>query len=128
MHIRLVEAELFQANGQTDRHDEANIRFRNLRKVSKRERLKSHQNSPRNPKSVLILDPSSLFNICGRQRWRQYVTHKCCRLDEKCVTAVSPTDKVLTYTPNSLAKSLFQRPNYNLKFRFTPFFTGHADS
>jgi len=30
MKIRPVVAELFHVDGQTDRHDEANIRFRNF--------------------------------------------------------------------------------------------------
>jgi hypothetical protein len=35
MTIRSVGAELFHADGQTDRHDEANGRFRNFAKAPK---------------------------------------------------------------------------------------------
>ena len=39
MKIRPVEAELFHANGQMDRHDEANSRFfRNFEKTLKKEK------------------------------------------------------------------------------------------
>ena len=43
--------------------------------------------------------------------------NKCCRLDKKCVTAESPTDKRLTITPNGLTKFLFQRANYNYRLK-----------
>jgi len=45
------------------------------------------------------------------------VNYRCCRLDKKCVTAVSPTGKGLPIASNSLAKSLFQRPNYNRRLK-----------
>ena len=55
-------AESFHANGRTDRHDEANSSFSNFTKAAKR-RLKSPQNTTRNPRSGLNLDPFPLFNL-----------------------------------------------------------------
>jgi len=39
LHIRLVRAELFRADEQTDRHDEANSSFSQFCERSKREEL-----------------------------------------------------------------------------------------
>jgi hypothetical protein len=67
MKTRPVGAQLFHADGQTDRHDEANSRFRNF------------ANAPKNARQCTIL----ISNIFGyvvlsdyQVIWRRHVKHR----------------------------------------------------